>query len=43
MVRRAAMGIFAPLVGLFGQTDVMLLCGVVGLGGMVVLGLARRR
>jgi MFS family permease len=43
MVRRAAMGIFAPLVGLFGQTDVMLLCGVVGLGGMVVLGLFRRR
>lgn len=43
MARRAAMGIFAPLVGLFGQTDVMLLCGVVGLGGMVLLGLVRRR
>jgi hypothetical protein len=43
MVRRATMGIFAPLVGLYGQSDVMLLCGVVGLGGMLVLGLARMR
>ena len=41
MVRRAAMGVFAPLVGLFGQTDVMLLCGLVGLGGMVLLGVFR--
>ena len=41
MVRRAAMGVFAPLVGLFGQTDVMLLCGVVGLGGMILLGVCR--
>ena len=43
MVRRAAMGVFAPLVGLYGQGDVMLLCGIVGLGGLVVLGLARMR
>ena len=41
MARRAAMGIFAPLVGLYGQTDVMLLCGVVGLGGLAVLVAAR--
>lgn len=41
MVRRAAMGVFAPLVGLFGQTDVMLLCGLVGLGGMILLGIFR--
>ncbi|MBA2539555.1 MAG: MFS transporter [Deltaproteobacteria bacterium] len=43
MVRRAAMGMFAPLVGLCGESDVMLLCGLVGLGGMVVLGLVRMR
>lgn len=41
MVRRAAMGIFAPLVGLYGQADVMLLCGAVGLGGLVLLVIAR--
>jgi MFS family permease len=41
MARRAAMGIFAPLVGLYGQTDVMLLCGVVGLGGLALLVAAR--
>jgi MFS family permease len=43
MARRAAMGLFAPLVGLYGQTDVMLLCGAVGLGGLAVLALARVR
>ncbi len=43
MVRRGAMGLFAPLVGWYGQSDVMLLCGFVGLGGMVVLLLARTR
>jgi len=41
MARRAAMGVFAPLVGLWGQADVMLLCGGVGLAGL--LALARRR
>ena len=35
MARRAAMGMFSPLVGLYGETDVMLLCGAVGLGGFV--------
>ena len=43
MVRRAAMGLFAPLVGLYGQADVMLLCGAVGIGGLAVLAFARLR
>ncbi|MBA3392042.1 MAG: MFS transporter [Deltaproteobacteria bacterium] len=43
MARRAAIGLFAPLVGLYGQTDVMLLCGLVGLGGLVVLAVAHVR
>ena len=42
MARRFATGIFSPLVGLYGQADVMLLCGAVGIGGFVVLALARR-
>jgi len=41
MARRAAMGLFAPLIGLYGQTDVMLLCGAVGLGGLALLVVAR--
>jgi MFS family permease len=41
MARRAAMALFAPLVGLHGQADVMLLCGAVGLGGLALLVLAR--
>ncbi|HSK00536.1 MAG TPA: MFS transporter [Kofleriaceae bacterium] len=41
MARRAAMALFAPLVGLHGQADVMLLCGAVGLGGLALLALAR--
>ena len=43
MARRAAMSVFAPLVGLYGQRDVMLLCGAVGLAGLVLLALARLR
>lgn len=43
MVRRAAMGLFAPLVGLYGQSDVMLLCGLVGLGGIAVLAAVRAK
>ena len=41
MVRRAAMGVFAPLAGLYGQADVMMLCAGVGIAGMVVLAVAR--
>jgi MFS family permease len=43
MARRAAIGLFAPLVGLYGQTDVMLLCGAAGLGGLVLLAVGRAR
>jgi len=43
MARRAAMGVFSPLVGLYGESDVMLLCGVVGLVGLVVLAFTRSR
>ena len=43
MARRAAMGIFSPLVGLYGESDVMLLCGAVGIGGLVLLAIARGR
>ena len=43
MARRVAMGVFAPLVGLWGQSDVMVLCGAVGLGGFALLAFARLR
>lgn len=43
MARRTAIGVFAPLVGLYGQTNVMLLCGGVGLAGLVILAFARLR
>jgi hypothetical protein len=43
MMRRAAMGVFSPLVGLFGESDVMALCGLVGIGGFVLLAVARTR
>jgi len=43
MARRAAIGVFAPLVGLYGQTNVMFLCGAVGLAGLVILAFARMR
>ncbi|MCW5802710.1 MAG: hypothetical protein KIT31_10010, partial [Deltaproteobacteria bacterium] len=42
MARRLAMGIFAPLVGLYGEIDVMLVIGLVGLGGLAALLLAAR-
>ena len=41
MARRAAMGVFAPLAGLYGQSNVMLLCGAVGLLGLMLLAFAR--
>jgi MFS family permease len=43
MARRAAMGVFSPLVGLFGESDVMALCGLVGVAGFVLLALVRMR
>jgi len=43
MGRRAAIGLFAPFVGLYGQTDVMLFCGAVGIVGLALLAVARLR
>jgi MFS family permease len=43
MARRAAMGVFSPLVGLYGESNVMALCGAVGLIGLVLLAAARLR
>lgn len=41
MARRLTLGLFAPLAGLYGQAQVMVLCGVVGVAGMVLLAIAR--
>ena len=41
MIRRAALGLFAPLAGLYGQGDGLVLCGAVGIVGLVVLAIAR--
>lgn len=41
MGRRAALGVFAPLAGWLGQSHVMMLCGAVGLAGMLLLALVR--
>jgi MFS family permease len=43
MARRLAIGVFAPIAGFYGQTDVMLLCGGVGIGGLLLLAFARLR
>ncbi len=43
MARRAATGVFSPLVGLWGENDVMFLCGAVGIAGFVLLAIARVR
>ncbi len=43
MARRAALGVFAPLVGLYGESNVMAMCGVVGLAGFVLLAVTRVR
>ncbi len=43
MARRAAMGVFAPLVGFYGESNVMVLCGITGLAGLVLLAMARMR
>ena len=37
IVRRGAMGVFAPIAGLYGATSAMQLCGVIGLIGMAIL------
>ena len=37
------MGVFAPFVGLFGQSDVMGICGLVGIAGFILLADVRVR
>jgi MFS family permease len=43
MARRAAMGVFAPLAGLYGEASAMELCGGLGLVGLVILALTTAR
>ena len=43
MARRAAMGVFAPIAGLYGEDSVLALCGAIGVIGLVVLAVARLR
>ncbi|MBP6632399.1 MAG: MFS transporter [Kofleriaceae bacterium] len=43
MVRRAAMGVFAPLAGLYGEASVLDLCGAIGLIGLFFLALTQAR
>ena len=43
IVRRAAMGVFSPIAGLYGAHSAMQLCGVVGLAGMAVLAVVTLR
>jgi len=43
MARRVAMGVFSPLVGLYGESGVMMLCGAVGIAGFALLAMARFR
>jgi MFS family permease len=43
IVRRAAMGVFSPLAGLYGERSALYLCGAFGIIGFAVLaGLAQR-
>jgi len=37
IIRRGAMGIFAPIAGFYGASSAMLLCGAIGLGGLIIL------
>ncbi len=43
MARRSAMGVFSSLVGLYGENEVMVTCGVAGIVGLGVLFTLRRR
>ena len=43
MARRAALGVFSPLAGLYGEAGVMLLCGAVGITGLLLLAVVRVR
>lgn len=37
MARRAAMGVFAPIAGLYGEHSVLMLCGAIGAVGLLLL------
>ncbi len=37
IVRRSAMGVFAPVAGFYGAGSAMYLCGAIGLGGLAIL------
>ena len=37
IVRRGAMGVFAPIAGIYGASSAMLLCGAIGVVGLLVL------
>jgi MFS family permease len=43
MARRAAMTVFSPMVGAYGEGQVMLVCGLCGLGGLALLAAASSR
>jgi hypothetical protein len=43
IVRRAAMGVFAPVAGLYGAGSAMYVCGVIGIVGLVVLAVLAMR
>ncbi len=42
IARRAAMALFLPLAGFAGAAGALTLCGVIGLGGLIVLAIASR-
>jgi len=43
IVRRSAMGVFAPIAGLYGAGSAMYLCGALGLAGLIILAVAALR
>jgi MFS family permease len=38
IVRRSAMGIFAPIAGFYGAASAMYVCAAIGMGGLLILG-----
>jgi MFS family permease len=43
IVRRLAMGIFAPIAGFYGEDSAMYVCGAIGLGGLAILAVLAMR
>jgi hypothetical protein len=37
IVRRTATGILSPLAGFFGEKSALTVCGVIGIGGLILL------